>query len=187
MNASIHPVPVIPPTWRYSPPAILIHWVQALLLAVLAGLGWFMMSIEDEPGSDWYFGMHKSLGLLFIGLVVIRLLWRMTQLASPTDDGFPAWQNLLSKGTQVLMYLLMFLMPLSGMAGAAFSEEGIAFFGIALPRWVAENHDTAEQFFDLHGAIVWALIALIALHVAGALKHRFIDRDNVFQRMWFKG
>jgi len=172
--------------WRYSPPAIVLHWGLAILLSALAGLGWYMMSIEDNPGSDWYFNLHKSLGLLFAGLLVLRLLWRLTNRPEPHPDTLPVWQNRLASGTQVLLYVLMVLMPLTGLLGASFSEEGVSFFGRALPQWFTPNHDRAEQFFELHEAIIWALVALVSLHVLGALKHLFIDKDGVFQRMWFR-
>jgi cytochrome b561 len=54
----------------------------------------------------------------------------------------------------------------------------------ATPRWAAPNHDMAERFFDLHSTLIWIVVALVALHVAGALKHLLVDKDRVFQRMW---
>src|SRR4051794_4060534 len=64
------------PHWRYSPPAVVLHWLIALLIATLFGLGWYMMEIERQPGADWYFNLHRSLGLSVAVLVVLRVIWR---------------------------------------------------------------------------------------------------------------
>ena len=67
--------------------------------------------------------------------------------------------------------------------GASHSQAGVAWFGINTPRWTLPDHATAEQFYGLHEALGWLLVAAVVLHVLGALKHRFVDRDTVFQRM----
>ena len=62
--------------WKYAKPAAILHWLLAVLIASLVGLGWYMMSIEDDPGSDWYFNLHKSFGIVVFGLVLLRIIWR---------------------------------------------------------------------------------------------------------------
>lgn len=171
--------------WKYAKPAVLLHWVLAVLIAGLLGIGWYMMSIEDEPGSDWYFDMHKSFGIGVFGLVLLRTIWRATHRPAPLPAGLPAWQVRLSHVTEWSLYVCMLLMPALGFVGASFSKSGVTFFGTPLPTWTAPNHDTAELFFGLHSALAWVLVALISLHAAGGLKHLFIDKDRVFQRMWF--
>lgn len=80
----------------------------------------------------------------------------------------------------------MMLMPILGFLGALHRKSGVAFFGAQLPSWTVPNRDAAELFFGRHAALAWVLLALLALHAAGALKHLLIDRDGVFQRMWFR-
>lgn len=171
--------------WKYGKPAVLLHWTIALLIVGLLGLGWFMMAIEDDPGSKWYFDLHKSLGLLVLGLIVLRLLWRLTHRPAPLPASLPRWQVRLSQLTQGALYLAMLVMPVLGLIGASFSKQGVAFFGLPLPAWAVPNHDTAEQFFGLHGTLAWLLVALIALHAIGGFKHLLVDKDRVFQRMWW--
>lgn len=171
-------------SWKYGSVAMLLHWLLAALIVVLLGLGWFMMAIEDDPGSDWYFNLHKSLGLLVLALVALRLLWRMTHRPAPLPASLPRWQVRLSHLTQGALYVAMLAMPLLGLIGASFSKSGVAFFGLPLPAWAVPDHDTAERFFDLHGTLAWVLVALIVLHAAGGLKHLLVDKDGVFQRMW---
>ncbi|MDP9109505.1 MAG: cytochrome b [Pseudomonadota bacterium] len=158
---------------------------MALLLVGMVSLGWYMMSIEEETGSDWYFNLHKSIGLIVLTLVVLRILWRLPHTPQKLPSQVPRWQTTLASITQTLLYVCMVVIPVAGLTGSLYSKHGLAFFGIALPHPVA-NHDLSEQLFSIHGIAVWVLVGLVSLHVAGALKHLLIDRDGVFQRMWPK-
>lgn len=169
----------------YAAPAKLLHWILAILLIGMVGLGWYMMDIEDSPGSDWYFNLHKSVGLLVIALVVLRAAWRLTHRPAPLPLATPPWQMMASAISHWVLYALMLALPLIGAMGAAFSKSGLIFFGIPLPRLIAPNHDIAELFFSAHSFGAWILVILICVHVLAGLKHLLIDRDGVFQRMWF--
>ena len=171
------------PAWTYGKPAIFLHWLLAVLLSAMAALGWYMLSIEDQPGSGWYFDLHKSVGITVLVLVGLRLLWRLRHTPQRLPSSVPVWQARLSQSTQRLLYLCMFALPIAGLTGALYSKDGVALFGYALPH-PAPDHDLSEQLFSIHGAVVWVLVALVALHAAGGLKHLLIDRDGVFQRMW---
>lgn len=170
-------------SWTYTPTARMLHWGLALLLGGMVALGWYMMSIEKAPNSGWYFALHKSIGITIFGLVLLRMLWRVTHRPHDLPSSLPVWQRTLAGLTQSLLYVVMVVMPLTGLSGALLSKHGVSFFGIDLPH-PAQNHDLSEQLFAAHGVIVWILIGLVSLHVAGALKHLWIDRDDVFHRMW---
>ncbi|MDQ2778620.1 MAG: cytochrome b [Pseudomonadota bacterium] len=170
--------------WRYTKTARVLHWTLALLLAAQLALGWYAVAIEKQSGADWYFATHKSIGLLIATLVVIRIFWRLTHPPQPLPADVPRWQARLALTTQMLLYGVMVLMPLAGYVGASYSKSGVALFGLALPRWTAPDHDLAERFFEWHGVLAWCLVALFALHLAGALKHLLVDKNGVFQRMW---
>ena len=71
--------------WKYAKPAVILHWLLAVLIASLVGVGWYMMSIEDDPGSDWYFNLHKSFGIVVFGLVLLRIIWRGTHRPPPAS------------------------------------------------------------------------------------------------------
>ena len=145
-----------------------------------------MMLIEDEPGSGCYFNLHKSLGIVTASLVVVRVFWRLLNRPQPLSAAMLAWQRQLTKGTQGLLYLLMVLVPVVGYMGASYTKSGVQRFGLATPQCAVPDHDRAEQFFDIHSALVWVLVALLSLHVLSALKHLLIDRDGVFQRIAIK-
>jgi cytochrome b561 len=163
----------------------LLHWVLAILLIGMVSLGWFMMSIEDQPGSGWYFNLHKSLGLIAATLILLRILWRLTHKIAPLPGSIPKWQAKLARSIHFFLYCCMVAMPLTGFIGASYGGHGVAFFGWKLPDWASKNHDIAKQLFEIHGIIAWVLVVLIAFHVLAAFKHLIINKDGVFQRMWF--
>ena len=172
-------------TSPYAPIAVFLHWVLAFLFFVLIGLGWYMMSIEDEPGSGWYFDLHKSVGTVAAMLILVRAAWRLANTPDALPFNVPLWQAAGSRAIHWLLYVAMVAMPLAGIAGAMLSKSGVNFFGWTIPRLFAPNHDLAEVFFGAHSIIAWAFVGLISIHVLAALKHLVIDKDGVFQRMWF--
>ena len=143
-----------------------------------------MLSIEDTPGSAVYFALHISLGLTAVLLIALRLMWRLSHSPAHLPSTLPSWHVKLSGLTHVLLYVLLLLMPMTGYLGAAFSGESVDFFGLPLPGWAARDDGSKELFFTAHSFLAWALVALIAMHVLGALKHLIIDKDGVFGRMW---
>jgi cytochrome b561 len=175
-----------PARWRYGQPAIVLHWLLALLIVFLVGLGWWMMTIERTPQGPWYFDLHRSIGMVVAALVALRLLWRAGHRPAPLPPGLPGWQVKLSALTQGLLYACMVVLPVTGFAGSLYSRAGIRFFGLQLPQ-LAPNRQVSHLLFDVHSVTVWVLVGLVALHVAGGLKHLLVDRDAVFQRMWFRG
>lgn len=172
-------------TWHYGPLAIGLHWLIAILIIGLIGLGWYMMSVEDEPGSGWLFDLHKSFGLTVFGLIVLRIIWRASHRPEGLPDSVPAWQAKISTILHWALYACMIIMPVTGYLGASHQKKAPKFFGLDTPVWATPNHDIAEQFFTIHSITVWVLVTLISLHVLAGLKHLLIDKNKVFQRMWF--
>jgi cytochrome b561 len=172
------------PAWRYGAPAILLHWLLALLIAFMAGLGWYMMEVEHDPGGRWYMDLHKSVGLIVFTLVLLRVLWRLFHKPGPLPAGTPSWQLHLSSLTHGLLYTCMVLLPVTGIIGAEYSRAGLAFFGIPLAAGNAPDRSLSKLFFEIHETLVWVLVALVSLHVIAVLKHALAEGDQVFERMW---
>ncbi|MEO6917737.1 MAG: cytochrome b [Collimonas sp.] len=170
---------------RYTSPAIFLHWMVAILIIGMIGLGWYMMSIEDEPDSGWLFQLHKSIGLLIVALVLLRLVWRFTHRPPALPQQVPEWQKKASEALHWLLYAAMAVMLMVGIAGALSSKHDLVFFGLPLPRLLAQNHDLSEIFFSIHSVCAWVLVVLISLHFLAALKHLIVNKDGLFQRMWF--
>lgn len=172
------------PRWRYGIPAILLHWTLAVLIVLLVALGWWMMTVERTPQGPWWFDLHRSVGLVVAALVLLRILWRASHRPDPLPPGMPAWQVKLAAATQWLLYACMVVMPATGLIGTMYGRDPGHAFGVALPQ-IAASRQVHHLLFEIHETTVWVLVGLVALHVAGALKHLLVDRDAVFQRMWF--
>ena len=171
--------------WHYDTLTRVLHWSIALLLVGLISLGFYMVLMEGTPETRWYFNLHKSLGLIAAILIFFRLIWRLMHTPAPLPLSIPRWQARLSRLIHVLLYVCMILMPISGFMGASFGKYGILFFGIQLPTWVNQRQDLSEQFFEVHEWVAWILVGLIVFHFFAAMKHLLINKDKVFQRMWF--
>ena len=167
---------------RYSTVAIVLHWAIAALLIFQVGLGFRM---EEASGAAAFalFQLHKSIGIAILLLVAIRLLWRLVRTPPPISA--KPWEKALAHGTHTALYALMLLLPLTGWIIISTSR-------IAVPTlvfgWIPWPHLPVPQAWHgvsefLHENLVWVLIALFALHVAGALKHHFIDHDGELARM----
>jgi cytochrome b561 len=134
------------------------------------------------PVKSTLLNLHKSLGLTIFLLVLLRIVARAAFHRPPLPP-MRAWQRAAARATQGLLYVAMVAMPLTGYLGSSFNRYGTRFWGIALPKWGWDDAALRERFFGAHQIIAWVLIALIVLHVAGAIKHQWIDRDNLIGRM----
>jgi cytochrome b561 len=118
---------------RYGNPAIFFHWVLALLITIMIALGWYMMSVEEEPGSDWLFKLHISIGITAAALIAMRVIWRLKHAPTALPSSLPVWQARASRHTHKLLYLLLILMPTTGYLGASFSGDAVEYFGVPTP------------------------------------------------------
>ncbi len=169
---------------RYSLIAIVLHWAMALLIFTMFGLGWYMVDLPDGPHKSWYFALHKSIGLTVAMLAVLRLTWRLTHRPPPLPDALPSWQRKLANANHLLLYILMFLQPVSGYISSSFSGYKTKYFGIPLPHWGWKHQVLNEMFTDIHVASSVALVCLIGFHIVGALSHIAMPHANVLRRMW---
>jgi cytochrome b561 len=169
---------------RYTTTAISLHWLIAVLLLVLIGIGWYMNDLpRASPDKRFLEALHKSLGLLAGLLVMIRIAWRTGHAPPSLPQSMRSWELHAVRFTHALLYVCMVLMPLTGYLSANFDRDALLFFGLEIPRWSAPDRLLARLIEDIHGAFSNVLVAIIAVHVAAALKHWFIDKDGVFQRM----
>jgi len=171
--------------WHYDTISRYLHWIIALFIITMLCVGLYMVSIADQPESRVYFNLHKSFGLLFGALVLLRVIWRIKHNPAPLPTSVPQWQTKLAHLMHFLLYACIIVMPLTGFFGSSFGKHDIVFFGLPLPRWVTPNPDLTKLFFDIHVVVAWTLIVLISLHALAAFKHLIVDKDGVFQRMWW--
>ena len=177
-----------PPPARYGATAIALHWVLALAILAMLGVGWFMTGLPFSPQRLKLYNWHKWAGVAVLALSVLRLAWRLAHrppaLPAPVRTAMPRWQQAAHHGTHHLMYALFLAVPLVGWAYSSAAGFPIVFLGLVpLPDFVAPSPELAEALKPWHAWTAYALAALAALHVAAALKHQVIDRDGLVGRM----
>ncbi len=170
---------------RYTTTAIVFHWVVAILVFALIGLGLTMTDIpKGTPDRAWYYNLHKSLGVTTALLVLARLWWRVRNPPPSLQASMPAWEIQAANISHALLYLCLVVMPLSGFAATQFTKYGVKFFGLfTIPPMGWEDKAIYDILQGIHGTTAMLLIALVVIHVLAALKHLLINRNNVFQRM----
>lgn len=169
---------------RYTLTAIILHWVLALLMFTLIGLGWYMVEIpRGAPPRGVFFNLHKSIGLITAMIILVQLWWRIRHAPPPLPATLPQWEMKAAKIGHALLYACMIVMTLSGYIESNFTKYGIKFFGYPLPPWGREDKAISAIFTGIHLFASYVLVTLIAIHIAAALKHLLLDKDKVFQRM----
>ncbi len=168
---------------RYTPTAIVLHWLLAVAILGSFGLGLYMADLPFSPQRVKLYNWHKWAGVTILSLSALRLLWRLTH-RPPPDVPMPVWQQRASHLAHRALYLLFFAVPLAGWAYSSAAGFPIVWFGVLpLPDFVPVDKALAEAIKPVHGFLAWALIGVVVLHVAAALKHQFVDRDGLLTRM----
>lgn len=168
---------------RYSRLAVALHWAIALLLFAQLALGWWMLELPKSPPglrAGWY-NVHKSIGLMIFAAVLLRMVWRASHPVGEIT-AMPAWQRAAAQVMHGQLYACMIAMPLTGLAGSMFTRYPIKLFGIALPVWQRDWPAAKQLMSDVHDALAWIFVVLVALHVAAALWH-WRQGDAVAARM----
>ena len=168
---------------RYSGVAIALHWLLALMIVAAFGVGTYMADLPLSPTRLKLFNYHKWAGVTILALSALRLLWRLTH-TPPADVPMPAWQARAAHATHGLLYGLFFAVPLVGWAYSSAAGFPIVWFGVLpLPDFVPVDKALAEAIKPWHERLAWTMALLVLLHVAGALKHQFVDKDGLIDRM----
>ncbi len=177
---------------RYGTVAVLLHWLIAAGIVFMVVLGWYMADLPlTAPNKFDLYQLHKSVGITILLLSVLRVLWRLLNLPPPLPEHMKPWERWAARGTHIAFYVLMLAIPLSGWAMVSVSPFNIptVLFGVIdwphLP-WIGSLGEPAQMektFKQTHEVLVWLTLLILALHVVGALKHHFFDRDDVLVRM----
>ena len=192
---------------KYTNVAIALHWLIGIVILFMFVLGWFMTELpketpkttsfdifniglitweveEEQSQRSFYFNLHKSVGLSLLMLIVLRMYWRFTHRPPAFLSSMKLWEKRLAKATHHSLYLLMFLIPLSGIIMSAGSKYGIKWFGIkVIPGF--DDKSIRELFYEFHEIFGLLLLLILILHILGAVKHSIVDKDGTLRRMWF--
>ena len=166
----------------YDRVAIAFHWVIAFLVAGLAAVGLRLESIPRPDQLTWI-NMHVCTGLVFFLLVVARLAWRIGHKPPPLPDSVDAFTRKTSTGIHHVMYLLMLIIPVVGFVALAWHGRGFDFGLFKINPGIASNKVIYPVAEDVHGMLVYLLLALAGLHAAAAFWHQFVRKDGILSRM----
>jgi cytochrome b561 len=195
-------------TSRYTKTAVILHWLIALGIFAMFALGWYMSDLpkdapklmsldvfdlgiynlhftEETSARAFYFNLHKSIGVTLFALILIRIFWRITHCPPAMLVSYKAWERKLATGAHHLLYLLMAALPISGIIMAINSKYGLVWFGVKVFQGL-DNKGIRDLFKEAHEVIGVIILLVIILHIAGALKHQFIDKDETAKRMSLK-
>jgi len=178
---------------KYDRVQVILHWTIAVIILAMIGLGVFMVELPKQselpPGEEsvrsFYFLLHKSLGLTAALLIIVRIGWRLTHKAPALPDSISKWQQKASAAVHGLLYLLMLAMPLTGYLQSMYSKYHTKFWGIELPRLADADKAMKATFSEVHEILAFTFVALIAIHVLAAVKHR-ISGSGIMERMSLK-
>lgn len=169
---------------RYSLVAMLFHWT----IAVLVILNWRLADNAHHAKAAEGAALmadHKAFGILILALTLGRLAWRLSHPAPALPAAYSSWEKILARGTHVLFYVFLVALPLGGWIANSLGGKPVDFFGWftipALP--IGQSKGLSHEIFGLHATFAMVFIYLIGLHILGALKHTFFDKDGGIFRM----
>ncbi|GEQ99830.1 cytochrome b [Iodidimonas gelatinilytica] len=172
---------------RWGLVSIGFHWIVALLVIAMWGLGYSMSHLVSDLQTKFtLFQLHKSIGFTVFWLALLRLVWRVMTPGPMLPGGLTPVERDLAHLTHWGLYGLLLLMPLAGWVSTDTSELGIPtriFKLFTLPTIFGPNDALHELSEEMHEVMAWALVALLVLHIGAALKHHFILKDDILRRM----
>ncbi len=173
------------PAARYSPLAQAFHWVSAALMFAVVPIAWYMTTLDrTDPTREGWYNLHKSIGITILALSILRVIWRQLDTQPPLTGILRPLEVAAVHVAHVLLYVLLFAMPISGYLMSAAGGHPVVMFGLFdLPSLVPVNHDLAKVGRFLHGIGQWAVYGLVSLHVLATGFHTFVRRDGLLGRM----
>jgi len=169
---------------HYTRTAKSLHWLMALMIFGLLGLGFYMSGLPLSPQKLKLYSWHKWAGVTVFLLTFLRLAWRATHPPPAMPWQMSKLQQIAAHIGHVALYLLMLVIPLSGWLMSSAKGYQTVWFGVLpIPDLIPKNKELGDVLLGLHQSLNLLLIVLLLVHVAAALKHHFLDKDDVLARM----
>jgi cytochrome b561 len=169
---------------RYGTVTKTLHWVTALCVLGLLGVGLYMDEIHDLSVKLRVYNLHKSFGICVLSLTVFRVVWHFYSRKPAYIATLKSWEKAGARLVHSFLYVALIGMPLTGWLMSSAAGRSVSVFGLfVLPDLVTVNKQLGDFFYEAHGYLAYALMAAIAGHAAAALKHHFIDKDLTLKRM----
>jgi cytochrome b561 len=169
---------------QYTGIAKSLHWLIALLLTGLLALGFYMHDLPLSPQKLQFYSWHKWAGVSTFLLVMVRLAWRLTHQPPALPWHMSRVQQLAAHAGHLGLYVLMMVIPLSGWLMSSAKGYQTVWFGILpIPDLLVKDKALADVLAVVHMSLNWILVTMVLIHIAAALKHHFIDKDDILHRM----
>lgn len=168
------------PIQKWALSSRIFHWVSVVLLLVT----WGMIVLNENADSFTYIKLHKAFGLSLLCWMVGRVINRLVTKAPP-DVPMPKAQTIIAHLTHLVLYSLLFAMPIAGFMLSMYGDHSVSMFGLfEIPVLVTPDDEQAQFFENLHTKIIWTLLLVFSgLHIAGALYHQIVKKDKLINRM----
>lgn len=164
--------------------AVVLHWGTAALIIAGFALGEYMGDLAVSPLKLKLYSYHKWLGVTVFALAVVRLAWRAFHAPPPFPQKMPSWERAAAKAAHAFLYALLFAIPVVGWLGSSAHGFQTVYLGVVpIPDLLAKNKELAELLEEVHEQTNHALFLIVAAHIGAALKHHFIDKDDILKRM----
>jgi cytochrome b561 len=169
---------------HYTKTAKALHWLMAILFFGLLALGFYMHDLPLSPEKLKLYSWHKWAGVTAFMLVWLRLFWRVTHRPPALPANMPKTMQLAAHAGHLLLYVLMIAIPLSGWLMSSAKGFQTVWFGVMpIPDLIGKHKETGDLLQTLHMGLNLLFAAVIAGHIGAALKHHFIDKDDILKRM----
>jgi cytochrome b561 len=168
---------------KYTLGVRLFHWVSAFFVITLLTVGFIMADMQPSPEKWQLYFMHKSFGLLFFIIVLLRIFNRYRSNIPQMPKGISSLEQKAAKIGHYMMYIIMFVIPFAGILMSVYAGKGLPFFITTFFEDVPKNPQISSIFWLLHVNLPLLLIAVITLHVIGSFKHLLVDKINIFKRI----
>lgn len=160
------------------------HWLIAALILVQFVIGGVAEDMKLTPAKLDLFVWHKSIGVTVLVLALLRLAWRLGNPPPAMPAGTPAWECRLASIAHWVLYALIFAVPVSGWWVSDASRVPFkAFFFLPMPDFIATDRALQETAAEVHEVLTMGLLVVVIAHIAAALRHHFLLRDDVLRRM----
>lgn len=165
--------------------SIALHWLMALAIIAMFGLGLWMRDLGYYDA--WYQRaphLHKSIGLLLLALLVFRIIWRGLNIQPAEPPTMPRWERVLARATHYAFYLLLLVMMIAGYLISTADGRSIEVFNwFSVPASIQNLPNQEDLAGEVHEILAWVIVVLAAFHALAALKHHFYNRDNTLKKM----
>ena len=168
----------------YTKTAKGLHWLMAILLFGLLALGFYMHDLPLSPEKLKLYSWHKWAGVTAFLLVLVRLGWRVTHIPPALPESMPKLMQLAAHAGHLALYGLMLAIPLSGWLMSSAKGFQTVWFGVLpIPDLLDKNKELGDLLKTVHQSLNILFIVTLAGHIGAALKHHFIDKDDILTRM----